>query len=460
MSDSDRRRADAVYAALLERQGEQWVQPRIERTRRVLELLDDPQRTYRVVHVTGTNGKTSTSRIIESLLRAYGLRTGLFTSPHLERYTERIMIDGEPVADAAVADAWDEIAPFVAIVDAALEADGDAPLTFFELLTVLAFVVAADAPVDVLVLEVGMGGAWDSTNTADGDVAVFAPIDIDHADRLGDTIGEIAGVKAGIIKDGSAVVSAHQTADAEAVLRRTAAAHGAPIAFEGDEFALTDHRLAVGGQQISVRGLAGTYEGEYLPLYGAHQGFNAALAIAAVESLIGGAERPIAAEVLADGLGQVTSPGRLQLIGAAPTVVTDAAHNPHGARALAAALGESFDFDEWGLVLGVLAGKDAAGILAALGPTATHVFATAPDSDRAVDADAVADLVEAAGLPVTVHRDLAEAAEAARAWAAASDRAPHRRAVVIAGSVVLAGEALALAAAEDWKAGWKAGWSE
>ncbi|GAA5208539.1 bifunctional folylpolyglutamate synthase/dihydrofolate synthase [Microbacterium kyungheense] len=450
MSDRDRRRADAVYEALLQRQGERWVQPRVERTRRVLELLDDPQRTYRVVHVTGTNGKTSTSRMIESLVRAHGLRTGLFTSPHLERFTERIMVDGEPIEDAAVADAWDEIAPFVDLVDAELEAADDAPLTFFELLTVLAFVAFADAPIDVLVLEVGMGGAWDSTNTADGDVAVFAPIDLDHADRLGDTIAEIATVKSGIIKDGAAVVSARQDAAAEAVLRAAAEAHGASIAFEGAEFALAQQRLAVGGQQITVRGLAATYEDEYLPLYGAHQGFNAALAIAAVESLVGGGSQPIAGDVLADGLGGVTSPGRLQLVGAAPTVLVDAAHNPHGARALVTALRESFDFDEWGVVLGVLSDKDAAGIVDAIAPVAAHVFATTPDSDRAEEADAIADLAEAHELRVSVHRDLSEASDAARAWAAASDR----RAVIIAGSVVLAGEALALSAAEDWKAGW------
>lgn len=447
---SDRTRADAVYAALLERQGERWVQPHIERTRRLLELLDDPQRTYRVVHVTGTNGKTSTSRMIESLVRAHGLRTGLFTSPHLERFTERIMIDGEPVADAAIADAWDEIAPFVALVDAELEANDDARLTFFELLTVLAFAAFADAPIDVLVLEVGMGGSWDSTNTADGDVAVFTPIDIDHADRLGETIADIAAVKAGIIKDGASVVSARQEPAAEAVLRTAAAARGAAIAFEGGEFALTDDRLAVGGQLISVRGVAGEYAEEYLPLYGAHQGANAALAIAAVESLIGGGAQPIAGDILAEGIGQVVSPGRLQLVGIAPTVIVDAAHNPHGARALATALGEAFDFDEWGIVLGVLGDKDASGIVAALAPVAAHVFATAPDSDRASDAEAIADLAEAAGLPTTSHGDLLGAATAAREWAAASDR----RAVVIAGSVVLAGEALALAAAEDWKAGW------
>ena len=448
---SDRNRADAVYAHLLTRQGERWVQPRVERTRRVLELLDDPQRTYRVVHVTGTNGKTSTSRIVESIVRAHGLRTGLFTSPHLERFTERIMIDGEPIDDAAIAEAWDEIAPFVDLVDAELAASGEAALTFFELLTVLAFVAFADAPVDVAVVEVGMGGSWDSTNTADGDVAVFAPIDIDHADRLGDTIAEIAAVKAGIIKQGAIAVSAVQVADAQEPLRAAARGHEATIAFEGTEFALTDQRLAVGGQQLSVRGLAATYDDLYLPLYGAHQGHNAALAIAAVEALIGAGSQPISIDVLTDGLAQVTSPGRLQLIGVAPTVLVDAAHNPHGARSLVAALRDSFDFDEWGLVLGVFGDKDAAGIARALVPAAAHVFATAPDSERAADPERIADLAEEAEVPVTVHHDLADAAEAAREWASASDR----RAVVIAGSVVLAGEVVQLAAAEDWKDGWQ-----
>lgn len=449
---NDRARADAVYAALLTRQGEQWVQPRVERTRRVLELLGDPQAAYRVVHLTGTNGKTSTARIVESIVRAHGLRTGLFTSPHLERFTERVMIDGEPIDDGLVADAWDEISPFVDLVDAELAAAGDAPLTFFELLTVLAFVAFADAPVDVAVIEVGMGGSWDSTNTADGDVVVFAPIDLDHADRLGNTIAEIATVKSGIIKPGAAAVSAEQNPAALEVLKAAADARSASLAVEGDAFGLTAQSLAVGGQQISVQGLAGTYDELYLPLYGAHQGHNAALAIAAVESLIGGAEQPLATDVVADGLAQVTSPGRLQLVGVAPTVLVDSAHNPHGARALVSALEDSFDFDEWGIVLGAFGDKDIAGIVSTVVPAAAHVFATAPDSDRAADPDALADLVEAAGAHVTVHRDLAEAAEAAREWAAASDR----RAVVIAGSVVLAGEALQLAAEEDWKDGWQA----
>lgn len=449
---NDEQRADAVYEALLARAGERWVQPRKERTARVLTLLDDPQRTYRVVHITGTNGKTSTARMIESLLRAHGLRTGLFTSPHLKRFTERIMIDGEPIDDGAVADAWDEIEPFIGIVDAELEAAGDAPLTFFELLTVLAFVAAADAPVDVLVLEVGMGGSWDSTNTADGDVAVFAPIAMDHADRLGDTIEKIAEVKAGIIKDGAAVVSAEQEPEVEAVLRRVAEEKGATIAFEGDAFGLSAQTLAVGGQLISIKGLAGQYTDEYLPLYGAHQGHNAALAVTAVESLIGGGTQQIGSDIVTDGLQGATSPGRLQLVGVAPTVVVDAAHNPHGAASLARALDDSFDFDEWGLVLGIFADKDTGGIIDELLPAVTEVFATSPDSDRAADADAIADLVEARDRSASVHPTLAEAVDAAREWAASSDR----RAVVIAGSIVLAGEALRLSEDDDWKSGWRA----
>ena len=449
---SDRSRADAVYDALLARAGERWVQPRKERTARILELLDDPQRNYRVIHITGTNGKTSTARMIESLLRAHGLRTGLFTSPHLERFTERIMIDGHPIDDGAVADAWDEIEPFVAIVDAELEKANDEPLTFFELLTVVAFVAASDAPVDVLVLEVGMGGEWDSTNTADGDIAVFAPIAIDHADRLGETLTEIATVKAGIIKDGAVVVSAQQAPEVVEVLRRAAATKNATIAFEGEEFGLAEQKLAVGGQLLTIRGVAGTYVEEYLPLYGAHQGHNAALAVAAVESLIGAGAQRIADEIITDGLQGATSPGRLQLLGIAPTVVVDAAHNPHGAQALAQALDDSFDFDEWGLVLGILADKDAAGIVATLAPAAAHVFATAPASDRASDADVIADIVEGAGYRASVHPSLADAADAAREWAATADR----RAVVIAGSIVLAGEAIALAEEEDWKSGWQA----
>ncbi len=412
---NDRERADAVYSALLTRQGERWVQPRVERTRRVLELLDDPQRTYRVVHVTGTNGKTSTSRMIESLVRAHGLRTGLFTSPHLERFTERIMIDGEPIADGPVADAWEEISPFVDLVDAELEAAGDAPLTFFELLTVLAFVAFADAPIDVLVLEVGMGGAWDSTNTADGDVAVIAPIDIDHADRLGETIAEIAAVKAGIIKDGAAVVSAAQVPDAEAVLRAAAAREGRDHRVRGP--GLRAHRAASRRRRPADLGArtrrAGTTTSTCRSTAGTRASTRPSRSPRSSRSSAADPTRSPATSWRRDS-ARSTSPGRLQLVGVAPTVLVDAAHNPHGARALATALRESFDFDEWGIVLGVLDDKDAGGIVEALAPVASHVFATVPGSDRASDADRVADLAEARGLQVTVHDGIADAAQEAR----------------------------------------------
>ncbi|MGO1467437.1 MAG: bifunctional folylpolyglutamate synthase/dihydrofolate synthase [Microbacterium gubbeenense] len=447
MTGSDIARADAVYEKLIARAGEAWVEPRLERTARILDYLDNPQRTYRVVHVTGTNGKTSTARIIESLIRAHGLRTGLFTSPHLVRFTERILIDGEPIADEKVADAWDEIEPFIALVDAELEAEDQNPLTYFELLTVLAFVACADAPVDVLVLEVGMGGSWDSTNTADGDVAVIAPIDVDHANRLGDTPEQIAEVKAGIIKDGARVVSARQSPEVAAVLRRVAGERGAAIAFAGGEFALEEAKLAVGGQLVRIRGLAAPYDEEYLPMYGRHQGENAALAIAAVESLIGGGTQKIADDVRTDGFAGATSPGRLQLVGTEPTILVDGAHNPHGARALVAALGEYFDFDEWGVVLGTMSDKDIPGIIRELAPVTTHLFATEADSERSASADEIADAAELAGLRPTAHPNIVDAAEAAREWAAEGEK----RAIVIAGSIILGGEAIALARVEGWK---------
>ena len=287
---ADREAADAVFAELLARLGEGSPQPRLEPTRRAVELLGDPQRSYGVIHITGTNGKTSTSRMIESILRAYGLRAGLMTSPHLVRVTERIMIDGAPIADRAFADNWADIQPYLLMVDAELAANGEEPLTYFEALTVLAFACFADAPVDVVVLEVGMGGEWDSTNVADGDVAVLTPIALDHESRLGRTVAEIARTKAGIIKPAAHVVTALQQTEAMDEILRAAEHDEAPVAAEGVDFALLDARLAVGGQVIDVRGRAGEYRDLFLPLFGEHQARNAALAIAAVESFLGGGE--------------------------------------------------------------------------------------------------------------------------------------------------------------------------
>lgn len=264
--------ARAAYEALLERAGEQAVEPRIEATRRAVELLGDPQRSFRVVHITGTNGKGSTARIADALLRAHGLRTGMLTSPHLERVNERIMIDGEPVSDEAFARGYDDIAPFLEMVDAELAAKGERRLTFFEAFTVLAFAIMADAPVDVAVVEVGMGGTWDSTNVADGDVAVITPIALDHTNRLGTTVGAIAREKAGIIKPDAIVVSAAQAPEALAALEERAAEVGARLLVDGRDFSLEEQSVAVGGQLISVRGLAAEYLDQLVPLMGRTRG--------------------------------------------------------------------------------------------------------------------------------------------------------------------------------------------
>jgi len=446
--DEFRDAGDAVLAALLERVGESAPQPRLQATRRAVELLGDPQSSYPIIHVTGTNGKTSTSRIIESILRAYGLRTGLLVSPHLVRLNERIVIDGQSITDEALAANWADIQPYLQMVDTELTTAGDEPLTFFEALTVLAFACFADAPVDVVVLEVGMGGEWDSTNVADGQVAVFTPIALDHTKRLGSTIAEIARTKSGIIKPAAAVVTAAQPPEAMAELRRAAELTESTLVGEGGEFALLASHVAVGGQLISVRGIAGTYSELFLPLYGTHQAQNAAVAIAAVESFLGAGSQALVDDILVEGLATATSPGRLQLVGIEPTVLVDAAHNPHGALALSAALESYFDFDEIVVVVGILADKDAAGIIEALRPAVARFHVTQSHSERAIPVDDLADLVaEHVGDADTFRfGDLAQALDAARGWA---QDAP-KRAVLVAGSITLVGDAVALADAGDW----------
>ncbi|MEO7349513.1 MAG: folylpolyglutamate synthase/dihydrofolate synthase family protein [Terrimesophilobacter sp.] len=441
--------ADRVYAELLARVGESNPQPLLGPTRRVAELLGDPQHSYPVIHITGTNGKTSTARMAESILRAHGLRTGLMTSPHLVRMNERIVIDGEPISNEAFVANWDDIQPYLRMIDAELEQAGELPVTFFEALTVLAFACFADAPVDVVVLEVGMGGEWDSTNVADGQVAVFAPIDLDHTHRLGSTIAEIATTKAGIIKPAASVVSARQTPDALAAIMNAVELTESSFAIEGEGFALESTTVAVGGQVIDVRGIAGRYRDLFLPLFGDHQAQNATLAIAAVESFLGAGTQALDHDVLAEGLATATSPGRLQILGTDPTVLIDAAHNPHGARALAASLDTYFDFKELVLVMGVLEDKDARGIVDALAPHATRIHVTQSHSDRAIPAEQLADQLDE-----WVHDSerlefatLDAALAAAREWASEVDG----RAVLVTGSITLIGEAIELATEQRWK---------
>ncbi|MET1053032.1 MAG: folylpolyglutamate synthase/dihydrofolate synthase family protein [Mycetocola sp.] len=449
IDDEFTEQARAVYEALLNRTGEGAPQPRLEPTRRTLDLLGDPQRAFPIIQLAGTNGKTSTSRMIEGILRAYGLRTGLFTSPHLVHFNERIVIDGEPVSNETLVRNWDDIQPYVNMVDLELEEAGEPTLTFFEVLTVLGFAIFADAPIDVAVVEVGMGGEWDSTNVADAQIAVFTPIDLDHTNRLGKTVAEIARTKAGIIKPAATVVTAAQHPDAMAQIVNAAELSEAPVIAQDVDFALTDDVVAVGGQLISVRGRAGTYTDLYLPLYGDHQGQNAAVAIAAVETFLGNGLQRLSTDPLTEGLTEVESPGRLQLVGIEPTVLVDAAHNPHGARSLTAALEKYFDFREIVFVLGILGDKDAEGILSVLAPLAQRIHLTTSTSSRSVPVDELVDRARATVPPGLIHPydSLEDAIFEAREWANDGDS----RLVVVTGSVVLAGEAIELAEENGWK---------
>ena len=443
------KQADTVYAELLSRVGEANPQPRLGPTRRAVELLGDPQRAYPIIHITGTNGKTSTSRITESILRAYGLRTGLMTSPHLLRVNERIMIDGEPITNEAFVANWRDIKPYLQMVDAELATSGELPLTFFEAFTVLAFACFADAPVDVAVIEVGMGGEWDSTNVADGQVAVITPVALDHMARLGSTVAEIAKTKAGIIKPAASVVSAAQSADARAELARAAELSDATFSMQDEAFSLLSNTVAVGGQVIDVKGRAGTYPELFLPLFGDHQAQNAVVAIAAVESFLGDGSQPLAQDVVEEGLATASSPGRLQILGVDPTVIVDAAHNPHGAQAVANALGSYFTFDDIAIVLGVLEDKDAEGIVKVLAPIASRFYVTSSGSDRAISPDDLAYLVrDVAGADMTYEHDsLQNALDSARGWAAEKPN----RAVLVTGSVTLVGDTMAIAETQGWK---------
>ena len=440
---------EQIYQHLLARAPEHRMAPRLDAVELAVSALGDPHRSAPVVQVTGTNGKTSTARMVESLLLAHDLRVGRYTSPHLERVTERISIDGQPVPDETFVRIYGEIAPYLDLVDRHLEADGAPRLTYFEILTVLAFAVFADEPVDVMVLEVGIGGAWDATTVADAAVSVVTPVDLDHTDILGDTVTEIAREKAGIIKPEGFLVSSAQQPEAAQVLLDRARELGVPFRFEGVEFSVTARSTAVGGQVITVQGLAAEYPELMLPLFGAHQAQNAAVAIAAVEALLGGREKPLNPELVSQGLGAVTSPGRLELARTAPPVILDAAHNPHGLLASAVAVREAFTFSKLNLVVGVLREKDVEAMFRVLADEYHEVdlelWCTASHSPRAVAPDELAEIAVDMGFDedaVHVAERLDDACAAAIQDAAAREQ--FDGAVLVTGSITVVGEARAL----------------
>ncbi len=439
----------AVEAVLDKRWPEVKIDPSLDRIAALLELLGDPQRGYPVVHLTGTNGKTSTARMVDSLLTEIGLRTGRYTSPHLQRATERINIDNRPISPERYVEVYRDVAPFVDLVDAqSSKAGSDVPLSKFEVLTAMGYAAFADAPVEAGVVEVGLGGRWDATNVVDAAVAVITPIGVDHAEFLGTDVLGIAREKAGIVKPGAvAVLAAQDRAVAEVLVQRCVEV-GAQVAREGAEFGVREREIAVGGQRIALQGLSGRYDDVFLPLHGEHQASNAALAIAAAEALVGaGPKAPLDPEVVRAAYAAVRAPGRLERVAAGrdvATVLVDAAHNPHGARALAAALTSEFRFTRLVAVVGAMRDKDVRGILAELEPVVSDVVVTASSSPRAMDPDELGAHAAAVFGPerVSVEPVLGEAVEQARELA--EEEGSSGAGVIVTGSVVTAGEARTL----------------
>jgi dihydrofolate synthase/folylpolyglutamate synthase len=431
----------AVEQELAGRWGETKLDPSLVRMEELLDVLGDPQRAYPTIHITGTNGKTSTARMIEALLGAFDLRTGRYTSPHVQSVTERISLDGAPIAAERFIETYQDLKPYLDMVDSRQEHR----LSFFEVLTGMAYAAFADAPVDVGVIEVGMGGSWDATNVIDAAVAVITPIDLDHTDRLGSTTGEIAVEKSGIIKPGATVVLAQQPVEAAQVVLRKATEVAATVAREGLEFGVVAREIAVGGQLLTLRGLGGEYEQVFLPLYGAHQAQNAALALVAVEAFFGvGAEhsRPLDMETVRTAFAAVSSPGRLEVVRRSPTVVLDAAHNPAGARAAAAGITESFGFSRLIGVVGASDGKDVRGVLEALEPICAELVVTQNSSFRAMDADELAAVAVDVfgGDRVQIEPRLDDALEAAITLAEEESEFAGAG-VLVTGSVITVGEA-------------------
>jgi dihydrofolate synthase/folylpolyglutamate synthase len=430
-----------VKTELAGRWGETKLEPSVTRIAALMDVLGEPQRAYPSVHITGTNGKTSTARMVEALFGAFELRTGRYTSPHVQSITERISLDGLPISAERFVETYEDIKPYVEMVDAA----EDYRLSFFEVLTGMAYAAFADAPVDVAVVEVGMGGTWDATNVIDASVAVVTPISLDHTDRLGSTPGEIAGEKAGIIKQGATVVLAQQPVDAAQVMLKKAVGTDATVAREGMEFGVVAREVAVGGQLVTLRGLGGEYEEIFLPLHGAHQAHNAAVALAAVEAFFGiGAEhaRTLDIDTLRKAFASVTSPGRMEVVRRSPTVVLDAAHNPAGARAAAEAVSEAFSFSRLIGVVGASGDKDVRGLLEAFEPIFAEVVVTANSTPRSMDVDELAQVaVEVFGEDrVQVEPRLDDAIEEAITLAE-EDGEFSGGGVLVTGSVITVGEA-------------------
>jgi len=436
ISPEDQARVDAIEQALLARWPETRIEPTLERIAALVDILGSPQLTYPTIHVGGTNGKTTTSRMIDSLLFEMGLRTGRFTSPHLESYLERISINGEAIDPKALIFSFNDISAYLDLMDEKFEH----PISFFEAITALAFVAFAEHPIDVGIIEVGMGGEWDATNVIDADVSVLMPVGLDHTEYLGETLTEIAQTKAGIIKENGFVVLAQQEPEVAKELLKRAATVGADVAREGVEYSVLTRSLAVGGQLLTIEGIKETYEDIFLPLHGKHQASNAAAALVAVEAFFGDQDLDI--EAVRAGFAHVTSPGRCEIVHRDPTIILDAAHNPHGAAAITETLQSEFTFDD---VIGVFApmgDKDVAGILLELEQVMDSIIVTSNSSTRAMEVSKLEKIaIEIFGVDrVFTSATLAEALERA-IKDSVRPLSEDTIGILVTGSVVTVGEA-------------------
>lgn len=457
ITPEDLRALAEVEAELDQRWSEVKIDPTLTRMELLMDLLGNPERSFPAIHVAGTNGKTSTVRMIEALMRAFHRRTGRTTSPHLQLATERIAIDGQPLHPRDYVRTWREIQPYVEMADAESEKEGGPKLSKFEVLTAMSYAAFADAPVDVAVVEVGMGGLWDATNVINADVAVITPIGLDHTDYLGSTVEEVAREKAGIIKprwdlddlltppDNVAIVADQDPAAMTVILEQAVRADAA-VARAGSEFGVVSSTIAVGGQQLTLQGLGGDYTDIFLPLSGEHQANNAAVALAAVEAFFGaGSGRMLDIDTVREGFASVESPGRLERVRATPTVFIDAAHNPHGARALGRALQRDFSFNRLIGVVGVLSDKDYVGVLTELEPVFGEIVCTQTRSPRALDAYELAEHAREIFGEERVHvADTLPSAVELAVELAEEGEMVSGNGVVITGSVVTAGEARTL----------------
>lgn len=407
------------------------LKPSTHRIEALCELMNHPERHVPAIHITGTNGKTTTARIVSSLLGSAGLTVGTYTSPHLESVRERIALGGKSISEEAFAEVFDHVMPYVRHVEGRL---GER-VSYFELITAMYFLWAAET-VDAMVVEVGLGGRWDATNVLVSSTPVITQVALDHTGLLGTDRPTIAREKAGIIKHQTTAVTGERSPEVLQAIREVAAAVGSDVAAIDRDFELLENRVAFGGRYLAVRTGAGTFGDLFLPLHGAHQATNAAIALEAVTRFIPG--QALEHALVAEGLAQVDAPGRLETARTEETnvpIILDVAHNPDGMSAMVTALLEAFAFDRVVFVVGILGDKDHRGMIAEMARVPCRLLLTQPRSVRSTLAKELTDAAAGYGLESEVIEDVADALKHAIASAGEGDL------ICVTGSHYVVGEA-------------------